>query len=431
MCGVQVFQDTATKEFVGEAVLRRLGPDGTEIWTKNFSDINSTDRDLNFYSLIKTQDGNLAVAGVSDYGYQNSYKNGFLAKMDTDGNIVWQKTFGGPHAQSFKQVIETSDGGFLLAGGCTTTSAANSSSLYAVKTGSQGELEWEYTHPNDPNDPIRHQAYTAVEDEFGNYILGGSIHQILHNSTDFYVVKLDLNGNFIWETIVDHQIGGQTREVFIKNNGNILACGWHAPNMMARPMIIELDPEGTFIEETEVNYSDLIREWAYSFQKDEMDVITMLSFDSENNYRVTRFDDANIIIWSQFVHYNTSTSAEANGIFKTADNGFICTGTSIIDGGIEAVVFKLNEEGTFTSLSAIRLDSGIGLFPVPANQYVTIQLNGHVSKSDILLLDSKGRAIRKYARTTKILDVSTLTPGLYLLRLELPEGHITKKLVIE
>ena len=211
--------------------------------------------------------------------FKNNYYDFFLTKIDTNGNVIWHHNYGGANKQWAKKVIETSDGGFLMVGFNVFDGSAQSTSLYAIKTDSLGVLEWDYLQPDTSGVSlaIRHHAYSVLEDNNGDFLISGSINQILHNSTDFYIVKINNYGGFLWEKVIDHNVGGEGRDIFIKNNGSILVCGWYAPNYCAKPLIIELSSNGTFLNENEFNF-DSTCEWAYSFYKDSSDTHNYAQF---------------------------------------------------------------------------------------------------------------------------------------------------------
>lgn len=429
-CGGQVFKDTIQDEFVGFGVIRRIKETGEELWSKNFSDTSSTKQDLYFSDIIFSSDSNLIITGVSNHGYFNSYYDFFLTKMDVDGNVIFNKNYTTPYRQWAKKVIETSDGGYLLAGYNEFDGSANSISMYAVKTDSLGVVEWEYIQPdnNPDSQAIRHQVYSIIETKQGDFILGGSINQILHQSTDFYAVKISAGGEFMWGKIIDHAIAGEVRAVFIKQNRNILLCGWYAPNMCAVPMIIELDPDGQFLGEYEFNAS-FTCEWAYSFSMDNNDNVTMLSFTAENKYRITKIDPQFNTEWNHFVTYDGGSSVEANGITQTVDGGYVCSGTSLIHNNAQAVVFKTDKNGLLVTRELGYPETNLEIFPNPVQDVLNIQLEGKGQVESIQIFDAIGKLVM-VSRSLKV-DVTGLVKGAYTLKVKWDKQVISKKFVMK
>lgn len=427
-CGTQIFQDADTGDYIGQGVLRRLSASGEELWSFNYSDPNATVQDLTFSDIKLSTDGHIMLTGNANYGYPDTYHNFFLAKIDIDGNLIWWQTYTQAHAQWAKEVIQTSDGGYLMVGHNNTDGAANSLSLQAIKTDAQGDIEWEYIQNNSSNDAIRHQAYAVIEDDNGNFYISASINQILHNGTDFYLVKLDALGNLLWDKIVDHDIGGEGRDVLLKSNGNILLCGWHAPNWIARPLVIELNTDGQVLAEHEINFDSNIKEWAYSFYLDELDELTMLSFHLDY-YRITKVDKLFNLEWTHAVNFTGASSAEASGMIKTADGGYVCTGTSMVENDIEATLFKTNESGLVNTTMAPVLAPHIKLYPNPAKDFIQITKPITTELIAIQLYDTKGALVKTFEPKQQRLNISSLAMGTYFLHLKTSAGDVVEKVI--
>jgi len=121
------------------------------------------------YAVVETSDGGYAIAG-----YTNSsgagYDDFWLVKTDAYGNMEWNQTYGGVGSERAYSLVVTSDGGFALAGGSLL-----------VKTDSHGNMEW-------------------------NKIIGGSIRSLIETSDGGYaltgaslLVKTVAYGNMEWD----------------------------------------------------------------------------------------------------------------------------------------------------------------------------------------------------------------------------------------
>ncbi|NEN25851.1 T9SS type A sorting domain-containing protein [Cryomorpha ignava] len=422
--------DSIIGNFVGEGVIRRLDVYGNELWTTYFSDPNSPIHDLNFYNIIKTLDGNLVVTGLSDYGYENDDYDAFLAKIDIDGQLIWQHNYGGSFAQFAKKVIETSDGGFLMVGVNHTSASESSQALYAIKTNSFGILEWEYTQPDEPDPSIKHRAYSVTETSDGHFIIAGNVTQTVTTPDGIYIVCLDSSGGLIWDNTFAY-FHGQGRDVFIKANGNILVCGWYAPNGFPRPLVIELDANGMFLNDYEYNYNDDLMEWAYSFYKDESDMVTMLSFDYQSNYRITQIDNNFDILWSSFINYSSATFANGNHITKTNDNGFAGVGTSMIEDEIVPVAFKVDENGVLSTPDSIYELNRISIYPNPTSNLLFISIQNDSKLLFMKLFDLNGKLIKQFQSFERRLDISEISSGQYFLKVEIDNSVVTEKIIIK
>ena len=100
-----------TSPFPFPIYLVKTDSDGNEIWSKTFGE-GSSDYGR---SVGETTDGGYIVTG-STRSYGAGASDVYLVKMDTDGNEVWSKTFGGSNDDYGYSVQQTTDGGYIIAG---------------------------------------------------------------------------------------------------------------------------------------------------------------------------------------------------------------------------------------------------------------------------------------------------------------------------
>ena len=105
------------------------------------------------YSLIQTTDGGYAVAG-----YTRSYGAGgadfWLIRLDRQGNKVWDKTFGGDKYDRAYSLIQTTDGGYAVAGGTDESYGAGDDDFWVIKLDSQGNEVWDKTFDGNKYDKV-------------------------------------------------------------------------------------------------------------------------------------------------------------------------------------------------------------------------------------------------------------------------------------
>ncbi len=160
--------------------------------TKNYDDIG--------YSLCEVSDG-YVITGVSRGERTNSY-DVYLLKIDKNGNLLWQKTFGGTGYDEGRWVIQDSDKGFIITG-FTFSFTKEGEEIYLIKTDSLGNPVWQ-RHIGEKSAFTR--GYCVIKGKEG-YIIAGSIsrpnpgikkstiNHIFYNETDVYVVFTDFKGN--------------------------------------------------------------------------------------------------------------------------------------------------------------------------------------------------------------------------------------------
>jgi len=120
--------------------LIRTNEFGDTLWTKTIGGLQDDQPN----AMKKTSDNNYIIAGsTSSFGAGNS--DVYLLKVDQNGDTIWTKTYGGSMGDQAHDVIQTSDGGYLVIGS-TTSFTSGSSSVYAIRTDSNGDTLWTKTY---------------------------------------------------------------------------------------------------------------------------------------------------------------------------------------------------------------------------------------------------------------------------------------------
>jgi hypothetical protein len=143
-------------------------------------------------ALVQTVDGGYALAGVTDSFGAGSY-DFWLVKTDANGNAQWNKTYGGTNIDYGAALVQTSNGGYALAGGTYSFGAGNGD-FWLVKTDSVGNAQWNQTYGGTGNDG----AGALVQTVDGGYALAGVTKSFGAGDYDFWLVKTDANGNAQW-----------------------------------------------------------------------------------------------------------------------------------------------------------------------------------------------------------------------------------------
>jgi predicted secreted protein len=160
----------------------------TDGWAKTYGGSGSEEA----YALVQTGDGGYAIAGAT-----NSFGAGssdfWLVKVDSSGNEQWNKTYGGTGYEIAYCMVQTSDGGYTLAGH-TSSYGAGREDFWLVKADASGNMQWNKTYGGTDSD----LAYAMVQTADGGYALAGSTNSQGTGSIDFWLVKTDSGGNMLW-----------------------------------------------------------------------------------------------------------------------------------------------------------------------------------------------------------------------------------------
>ena len=152
----------------GRAIRSETGGIGTlslsaTTWNKTYGGTKDDDAE----ALVQTNDGGYAVAGQtmsSGAGLEDFW----LVKTDASGNMQWNKTYGGTSYDEAWALVQTTDGGYALAGR-TASFGAGGYDFWLVKTDASGNMQWNKTYGG-TNDDF---AFALVQTSDGGYALAG------------------------------------------------------------------------------------------------------------------------------------------------------------------------------------------------------------------------------------------------------------------
>lgn len=160
---------------------------GNMIWNKTYG---GTSQDTG-YCVVETGDG-YAIAGASD-SFTGGDSEVYLVKTDINGNMKWSKTFGGSNSDWGYSIITAPDGGYAIA---ATTASFGAGGLDAllIKTDANGNMQWNKTYGGGSNDYGR--SIASSDDE--GYAIAGYAASYGGSGFDGWLIETDANGNQLW-----------------------------------------------------------------------------------------------------------------------------------------------------------------------------------------------------------------------------------------
>jgi hypothetical protein len=176
----------------------KLSPTGTLQWTRTIGEANQEHGNV----IIQTTDGGYMVAGGTASFGAGDYDM-YIVKLDFSGGVQWAKTIGGSSIDEACSIVQTTDGGYIAAGS-TISFGAGGYDVYIVKLAASGTLQWSRTIGGSSFD----EAYSIVQATDGGYVFAGETTSFGATGGDMYIVKLDASGTPQWS----RTIGGSTSE---------------------------------------------------------------------------------------------------------------------------------------------------------------------------------------------------------------------------
>jgi len=168
-------------------VVLKLAADGSLTWSKTFSYSGYTEYPK---SIIQTAEGGYAVAGYS--GTISSSCAFFVFKITSDGSLVWARTYGGASSDWGCSIVQTTNGGYAVAG-CTESFSTMERDILVLNLNSDGSLAWARKYGGTYND----EAYSIIQTQDGGYAVAGGTYDGTRQY-DYFVLKLASDGSVSW-----------------------------------------------------------------------------------------------------------------------------------------------------------------------------------------------------------------------------------------
>lgn len=188
--------------------------------------------------IIQTADGGYAIAGYTasfygDFAGNHGEEDGLIIKLDSTGDIQWQKIIGGTKIDNFNSIIELSTGGYIIAGstssddGDVTANHGGDSDAWVVRLGSTGNLIWQKNYGGSGLDTFSSivqnsdQTFTIIgETGSNNGDVTGN-----HGSSDVWLVNINTTGNIQWQKTYGGSRYETASSIIKTNDGNYAFTG--------------------------------------------------------------------------------------------------------------------------------------------------------------------------------------------------------------
>jgi hypothetical protein len=358
---------------VNDYWLLKLDVDGNLEWTKTYGG----SKDDRGQSIVQTTDGGYALTGyaMSDDGdgsLNNGFHDNWVLKLDASGTIEWEKSFGfSGHDHSY-DILQTQDNGFFFTGFLDITSARADGNtekhstltshgvgeFWGTKITDSGEIQWRGYFGGSNND----RAHAVVASNDNGFVMAGFSESDdfdisnTQGSYDFWLVKVDTNGNMLWE----RSFGGTGIEISY-DIANTLDNGYVVVG-------------NTFSTDGDI-----------SGNKGESDIWLI------------KVDDAGSILWEQT--YGGTQFDAAQAVISSKDGGYFIVGNSksididatLNNGENDIWVIKTDSNGRLlwqNSFGGIDLDYG---FDIVENLDGSILVVGETLSADFPTLANKGK----------------------------------------
>jgi hypothetical protein len=296
------------------------------------------------WSIIQSSDGGYAVAGFT-YSFGAGWYDFYVVKLDSGGNVQWTKIIGGSGNDVARSIIQSSDGGYVVAG-YTTSFGAGNEDIYVVKLDSGGNVEWTKTIGGSYADG----ANSIIQSSDGGYVVAGYTSSSGAGSADFYVVKLDSGGNVEWTKTIGGSYADGANSIIQSSDGGYVVAGYtDSFGVDSRDIyVVKLDSGGN-VQWTKTIVRSSSWDEAYSIiQSSDGGYVVAgetLNFGGTSDFYVVKLDSGGNVQWTKTI--GGISQDEAYSIIQSSDGGYVVAGRTLSfgAGGWDIYVVKLDSGG--------------------------------------------------------------------------------------
>jgi len=318
---------------------------GDVIWDKTFGGIYSDGAS----SVRQTLDGGYIIAGNTDSsGPTGTYPtNAWILRLDSSGNLLWDKTYGGTDGDWTSSIQETIDGGYIVSG-WTYSKGAGSSDAWVFKLDSSGNLLWDKTYGGTFGEAASSIEQTSDE----GYIVAGWTTSKGAGSSDAWVFKLDSSGNLLWDKTYGGTDGDGADSIQQTSDGGYIVSGFTTSKGADSPdaWIFKLDSSGNLLWDKTYGGTQYDRAWSIQQTSDSGYIVagyTNSKGAGSYDIWVLRLDSSGNLLWDKtYGGTNDDVFYGTDSIQQTSDGGYIVAGWTYSKGAGSHDIWVLKLDST-------------------------------------------------------------------------------------
>jgi uncharacterized delta-60 repeat protein len=306
-----------------------------------------------------------AVAPTSDGGYVVAGGGGLCSdvarvlKLDGSGNVLWHKTYGGSSCDEARAIAPTSDGGYVVAGWTTSFGADSFGDVWVLKLDGFGNVQWEKRYGGMKKD----KAYVIAPTSDGGYVVAGVTESFGDTYYgDVWILKLNSVGGVEWQKTYGGTDRDEAYAIALTSDGGYVMAGMTRSfgDVAGDVWVLKLDRFGNV--QWQKRYGrDYYTDYAYAIAPtlDGGYVVAGKTYSSGGvggggyDVWVLKLDSSGNVQWQWT--YGGERNDEAHAVVPAFDGGYVVVGIteSFGAGWEDAWILKLNADGTLSSSCSV------------------------------------------------------------------------------
>ncbi|MCB0517184.1 MAG: T9SS type A sorting domain-containing protein [Chitinophagales bacterium] len=432
-----------------EVILRSIDKHtGTTINAKSLG-TNEIGEYVCFTDKEVLKDGeSIVVSLIKCYEYDgtNCMKKIKVIETDGEGEILWEKEYGadGESVQS-RQLSKTSDGGYIIGG--THFAYGEGTDPYLLKLDSIGNIEWERVYPTE----VIGAALYVYPTYDGGYIFSGYRGKGNPFAPYYkpYITRIDSIGNVLWDKVYYTEFNNINSGGFVvpyPNSQEYLFFSYIGALTGAYLVVSKMDDTGNILWEKEYPFTPVTTDFHTppQFTSDGGFVIGGHQYNenSKTVVKLFRFTAEGDTLWTKDYDIEPSERQYIRGLLSTSDGGYLLTGLSFDKGyAWEVKIDSLGNTCWQTGCDSTYVEI-VGLEELPGSAEATVLVSPNPAQDELRvniegktlnyweIYNLEGRKLSSY--TAAVTDISHLVSGVYIVKVYDTEGkeYIGKILIM-
>ncbi len=212
----------------------RTDKDGDTLWTKVYG---GSGEDYG-NSIVSSYDNGFIIAGATE-SFNSQSRDGYILNINQDGDTLWSMIIGGAGLDEFKSISKTNDNNFI-ATGFTYSSGSGNADVWVVKFDSDGNVLWEKSFGGVAND----YGNEIIKINTG-FLIAGATESFGINAEDAYLIKIDFNGNLIWSKTYGTDEFDGFNSIISSNNAFVMVGYTQSFGNVVDILLLKTDTVGT------------------------------------------------------------------------------------------------------------------------------------------------------------------------------------------
>ncbi len=336
----------------GDVILIKVDSLGNVLWSKRYGG----PREERAFSVKQTSDGGYITVARTRSFVDTTRWDVLLIKTDPNGNLQWARVYSNPSLDDEpSDVIETSDGGYLVVGGAQSRSSSFQNEILVMKINSSGDLQWVRWF----GDTIyQDQAYSVKRTSDGGYIVAGRTGSYGSGNADIFLMKLDGSGNVVWAKAYGSSGPDFGYDVQITSDGGFVVVGYYTSSGDTNAIIVKTNSIGNVQWYRVLGGTRMDAFYSVDQTSDGGFIATGItkSFGSDTigDVFLARFNSSGTLQWSKT--YGGSQWDHASSIQQTSDGGYVMLGRtrSFTAGNFDFFLIKTDALGNIGTCGIVQ-----------------------------------------------------------------------------